>query len=101
MVVTHHSSKAEEGEMKCGEKLHKFEPTRFLCACLESVLSGNIVCHMCLGGKRIENNRSSVRTAISLCSTLSLLGKKGFFTFCLGLKTIFWWLVKIAFLSTT
>lgn len=31
--------------------------------------------------KRIENNRSSVKTAISLCSTLSLLGKKGFLFF--------------------
>lgn len=67
--------------MKCGEKWHKFEPTRFLCVCLECVLHGNIICQMCLGEKRIENNHSNVRTAISLCSTLFLLGKKGFLFF--------------------
>lgn len=73
----------------------------FFCACGGCILNGNIICHMCLGEKKYKTIALVLgQIYFSLVSSF-LIGKERYFIFCLGLKTSFWWLVKIAFLSAT
>ena len=108
MVQSHiNSSRVEETRMKYGEKLQIYILAFFKNCLWEIHLKRKhhlVICHVSWK-KRIWNSYSSIRTELFPPGLLLPFGERQFF-FCLfffylGLKTTFWWLVKIAFLSTT